>query len=578
MLPSSLELENAVVTTLAHIAEMVGATLGPGGRHVLIERQEMGMKPIVSKDGVTVFKHLGYQSASRQLILEAARDAATRTASEAGDGTTTATILSSAIASATADVVKANPRVSPQRIVREMEALVPAIMKKIDSYKLYVDSENYASVLLKVATLSANGDNELASAVIEALDTVGEEGNMTIVESSGNSRYSIERIHGYTVELGYEESCRNFGSGFINDKSGTQVNLEAPVFILFDGVVNDIMQVFPALQALGGQFEKTARVNRGIVLVAHGFSDSFLGDLSFNWNSPQSTAKVFPLLTPQSAIHNARTNFLYDLQAYVGVPVFNPTDRPVSDLDPEKMTDNCRAISFECNRFRSSIFAKEDIDAIQLRVDELKEHLKAPESEYEAKDLQVRIGKLTSGIARLNISAPSSSETREKRDRAEDAWMAIKGASKHGALPGGGYVLVQLSADLFNAEKELQVSPKKLALLILATSLLKPVEVLYRNYGYSDEETKSQIVKLLNSDNQTFDISEQKWVDKFDILDSGPAVIEAIRNSISIASLLGTVGGIIAFKRDTEEDRKEADLVRKFETAIGERGSVNVQN
>jgi chaperonin GroEL len=161
MIGTSEVLESVVLKTLAHIANMAGATLGPGGRQVLIERPEMGMKPILTKDGVTVIKNLGYDDAIQQLVLEAARDASIRTASEAGDGTTTSSLLSSSIANATAAVVKANTQLSPQKIVREMQALVPVIESIMSRHKLDINGENYAEILQKVATLSANGDVEL---------------------------------------------------------------------------------------------------------------------------------------------------------------------------------------------------------------------------------------------------------------------------------------------------------------------------------------------------------------------------------------------------------------------------------
>src|SRR5271157_4238132 len=192
MVPPGKGLEDEVLETLAHMASEVGVTLGPGGKQVLIERPEMNMKPIITKDGVTVAKSLGYDSAIKQLILESARDAALRTASEAGDGTTTATILSSSIATSTAAVVRANSKLSPQKIVRELQALVPGIVEKIEQYKIKLDNKNYDSVLLRVATLSANGDVDLAKAVIEGFNMVGEEGNMTIVESNGESKYKVE--------------------------------------------------------------------------------------------------------------------------------------------------------------------------------------------------------------------------------------------------------------------------------------------------------------------------------------------------------------------------------------------------
>lgn len=575
MVPPGKELEDEVLATLEHMAREVGITLGPGGKIVLIERPEMNMKPIITKDGVTVAKALGYDSAIKQLILESARDAALRTASEAGDGTTTATILSSSIANSTAAVVRANSKLSPQKIVRELQALVPGIVEKIQSHKIDVTAKNADSVLLRVATLSANGDEKLAKSVLEAFNTVGSEGNMTIIEAQGDTSYKVERINGYTIDQGYEESCRMFSNGFINDKSGTLVILNNPVFLLYDGIVNDMSQIYEALTKLGEKFKMTGRQDKGVILLAHGFSDMILGDLHVNWTHPNSIVKVFPLMTPTNvAVMNWRTQFLYDLQAYTGSPVFNPIDKPLVDIDVDSLINNNRAKQIEVSRFRTSVIATEDNEAIEIRVNELKLQKEKPESDYELNDLNVRIGKLTSGIARLTVYAPSAGDTREKRDRAEDAWMAIRGATKYGAVPGGGYVLVKLSAHLVTAADQQTSLPKKLAMLILAEAFRRPVEVLYENYGYNAEEVNKQILSFLMHPEETFDIFEQKWIPKFDILDSAPAVIEAIRNSISIASLLGTLGGIVAFKRDSESDKSEEKFVRKFEAATGTRGSV----
>jgi chaperonin GroEL len=253
--------------------------------------------------------------------------------------------------------------------------------------------------------------------------------------------------------------------------------------------------------------------------------------------------------------------------------VFNPLDRPLSELNPEVLVSLNKIKKFEANRFRSTIIAEEDFDAIKERVEALKTIV--PESEYEANDLKVRIGKLTSGIARLTIYAPSAGESREKRDRAEDAWMAVRGAVKYGALPGGGWTLVQVArylSDLSNSEPT--QGPKKMAIDILKDSVIRPVRQLYENYGYRPEEIDEFMAQLEVRFNETFDIENQKWVSKFQLLDSYPAVTEALRNSISIASLLGTLGGIVCFQRDVIEDRKEADFVRRFEGASGIRGSL----
>jgi chaperonin GroEL len=352
--------------------------------------------------------------------------------------------------------------------------------------------------------------------------------------------------------------------------------LNKPIFLLYDGIMNDISQILEGLTKLGNYFTSTRAQDRGVVLVAHGFSDMVLGDLHLNWNHLESTVKVVPLLTPVDvAIQNWRSQFLFDLQAYTGSPVFNPVDKPITELDPEQMSKNNRVKGIEIGRFRTSVISDEDDEALSIRVSELKERLKKPESDYEINDLNVRIGKLTSGIAKLSVSAPSAGESREKRDRAEDAWMAIRGAVKYGAVPGGGFILVRLSAQLMVEAEKLAKTPKKFAMNILARALLRPVEVLYENYGYKDESVAKQLTSMLGRTEQTFDISEQKWVDKYDILDSVPAVVEAIRNSISIASLLGTLGGIVAFRRDAQTDKEEERFVRKYEGGTGTRTSIS---
>lgn len=568
IIPSNKQLEQYIVKTLSNIAQIVGATLGPGGRPVLLERPEINMPPIITKDGVTVVKHLGYHNSIQQLILETVRDAALRTAANAGDGTTTAIVLSHAIASLTAAVVNQYSKISPQKIVREMKNLIPFILSRIDLYR--ITDVSVEDMLLKVATLSANGDAALAATIIDAFNLVGDEGNITITELIGSTKYEAIRINGYTIERGYEESTKKFSQGFINDRTGTQVVLDEPIFVLFDGVINDVSQIIDSFSKLGQYFVDTGRPHRGVVLVAHGFSDQVLGSLHVNWNTADTFIKVFPLLTPERAILNWRSDFLHDLQAYTGCPIFNPISCPLSTMDPADLVKNNKVTYFECGRFRASVIAEEDPAAIELRVEELKKRRENPQSQYEINDLDVRIGQLTSGIARVNIYAPSQAESREKRDRAEDAWMAVRGAIKHGAVPGGGYIWVRLSADLTSVHQSLQQPlTTRLAAYILSEAFLSPVKLLYQNYGYNEQEITQQLTQLLRDDGNTFDISEQKWVPSFEILDSLPAVTEAIHNSLSIASLLGTIGGIVAFMRDYQTDKAEEAYIRDFEAQTG---------
>jgi chaperonin GroEL len=158
MVPPGEDLSDLVLSTLKDMANMAGATLGPLGRQLLLERPEMELKPIVTKDGVTVIKHMGYSSAVQQLVLEAARDAAIQTAADAGDGTTTATILSYAIAARANKATQANPNISPQAIIREMKNSMPYILEAIDKYKIKIDEDNFYDILKQVAKVSGNAD------------------------------------------------------------------------------------------------------------------------------------------------------------------------------------------------------------------------------------------------------------------------------------------------------------------------------------------------------------------------------------------------------------------------------------
>lgn len=560
---------DSVIDTLQHMADMAGSTLGPGGRQVLIERPEMNLPPIMTKDGVTVIKNLGYQDPIKQLVLEAARGAAIRTAAEAGDGTTSATILAASIARSTRDLVRDHPRISPQKLIRAMQAQVPTIHSLIKDLSIMPDGENFEDVLLKVAELSANGDTALAEKVVDAYNMVGDEGNLTIVEKAGPSSYDLERIHGYTVDRGYEESLKKFANGFVNDKSGTMVGLKNPVVILYDGVVTNPNAILEPLNKIVNELDNRQVKDQFILFVAHGFTDSVLGFFHVNWQQPE-TPFVLPLVTPESAIRNWRSHFLYDLQAYTGVPVFNPIDNPFNKVDPVQLIDDCLVTAVECQRYRTSIIAQEDETLLDDRVQQLKEQLKAPESEYEANDLRVRIGKLTSGIARLSVMGPSDAETRERRDRAEDAWMAIRGAIRDGACPAGGWVWVRVSQAMAKmATQTTQSDPiTSIACNALAVAMLKPVLKLYENYGYHEDEYARILSDLAEKEDETFDISTQEWVPTTDLLDSTSALLQAVENSISIASLLGTIGGVVVFGRDMEADSKEQQFARNFERTI----------
>lgn len=586
-------LNKIILDTMAEISAIVGATLGPGGQPVLIERED-DLPAAITKDGVTVYRALGFQNPIAHAILETARDASIRTASEAGDGTTTATVLSEAIVRNTLQFTKDNPRLSPQRVISGLRATFDKVIEPlIKSSAVRVDSTSPEgrALMRSVAKTSANGDESLADAVLEAFAITGDEGNVTIVEASGPSGYEVEHLSGFPIPMGYEDSMNRFYSRFINDHANQRILLDNPVFILYDGKVTEIQTVLPALEKIA-QAYTTLKFNHNVVLVAHGFSESVLGNLAIIYDQPNNL-KIVPMLTPMSAQLNGQTQFLHDLAAVTGARVFDGLTNPLdsaqleTDFGPvvdESTEEGPRLRSYgphhlEMGRFRSTLVGIPEDEATSERLVERVEALRQAKShegvsQLDATLIQERIAKLTGGIARLKCLGASGGELREKRDRADDAVCAVRGALKHGALPGGAWTLQFVAAAIEQID-----DPSGALKGILIPSLREPLVRILENAGWSSDEIDSGVKVVTDSAGTLLKLSDESLtsavivdttsgevINAFDrgVVDATPAVLEALRNSLSIASLLGTLGGTIVYPRDGQLEREEAARAQSF--------------
>lgn len=568
------KLSKVVLNTMKTISDIVGATLGPGGRQVAIERFEHAIPPMLTKDGVTVFRSLGFENAEAQCTMECARDAAIRTASEAGDGTTTATVLAEAMVRLADEFCTKHPHHRPQKVVRRLEATCrDSLLPSIQAMSIKVDSttDEGRSLLRNVAKVSANGEEELADAVMKCFDLVGDEGNVTIVEVSGSSHYEVEQIDGFPIGIGYEDSAAKFYPKMINDAGRQMSVMEEPVFVLYHGTLTEVQSAFSILSKVGDMFqlliqgEQTEYRHHNVVFVAVGFSEQVLGAFASSWGLADSI-KIFPLVIPKSPLPNFQTQFLEDLSAITGATIFDPINKPLDTGTLEDLGPG--TASFESSRFRSVIIGRAAnkgepwetklIDQISV----VEAQLENPESDLDRHLLQERLGKLTGGIAKLRVVGSSNGELKEKRDRAEDAVCAVRGAIKHGCLPGGGWALLKAISLLDKSDPVIRE--------VLAPALMEPVYRLLFNCGMSELEVREVIdpILLAMKDDQVlvYDALENRHGDPVElgILDSTPAVIEAVRNSISIASLLGTLGGMVVFARDHDLERSEARATQQW--------------
>lgn len=548
------KLQKIIVETMDEIAGVVGKSLGPGGRVIIIESDLQGIPNKNTKDGVSIFRALGSHDPFKHLIIEQTRDAAIRTVNEAGDGTTTATVISAALIKNLFDFCSKNRRYSPQKVARIIartldETLVPSIRKQ--SIKITTKNQD---LLERVATVSVNGDKDMAKAVIQAFEEVGygASSHVTIQELSGPSgQYEVKLIEGFPVDKGYEESIGKFHPAFINDQGNQRCLLDKPLFILFDGNITDMVQIQPVLESIGEEYVSGKSEFKNVVIVAHNFSDQVLTQLAFNFPNPQ-TINIVPLTTPLSQIINGQLEFLMDISAFTGAKIFD-MNNSLLDALPEDFGKNMEKI--EIYRFRTTIVGEPDQLNVEDRASQISTRMNQSESKIEKILLEERLGKLTNGIAQLKIYGSSNAELKEKADRAEDAVCAVRAAISHGCLPGGCRVLINLLIGLL-AETE----NKEIMQDVLIPSLAAPFYKLLDNAGYNVDEQQEILGKLLENKDLVYDVENGVFgkAKELGIFDATLAVEQALKNAVSIASVMGTLGGIVAFPRDGQLERQHA--------------------
>jgi chaperonin GroEL len=381
------------------------------------------------------------------------------------------------------------------------------------------------------------------------------------------------------MAIGFEESIGKFHTAFINDKANQRCKLDKPLFLLYDGIVNDLVGFLPLIDSLGKKYVQDGDSDYcNLVLVAHGFSENVLTTLAFNFSNP-TTLNVVPMATPMTNQKNSRLEFLYDLAAFTGAKIFDMNNQ-VSKAGLKDLGAGMEL--FEFYRFRGTVVGQPDEMDISDRAEELEQQLKNAASISERLDLEERLGKLTNGIAKLKIYGASNGELKERHDRCEDAVCAVRSAIKHGALPGGCRILVNLALKL-NSEYEENHRDYKLVQIVLIESLMEPLRKLLDNAGYNSEEIQKIITDYFLDTKSVYDIENMEFGDPEDlgIFDASQAVIQALENSVSIASVMGNLGGIVCSPRDNQLElqawKEEQDFKRAVDHADEFANEANVR-
>jgi len=531
---SDKEIINDVVcSTIENMATIVRSTLGPGGRGVLIERD--GQSPLVTKDGVTVAKSLGVDKAEANIIIEAAKEICLNTAKEAGDGTTTAIVLADSLIKAGHEFLKDNPKYNPQKVVNELKKLYSDVVCNFLKDHALVDLTS--EQLVSVATISANGDTEIASAAVEAIMSAGDDGTVLIEESQGNDM-KVDSIDGYIVTAGLKE-LGQIGPVFINDRAGQQVAMDNGAVFLYDGTINNLK----TLSYMQDAMEGTDLYGSPIIIFAHDFSDTVLDKIAKNVKAGFVFA---PVKTPRTGMPNSRSMFLRDMAAYTGAAVFDP-----GNIEDIEYTDFGGFETAKCNMYETFVIAEPNTEAINSRVEELKSIAESCHSDYDRMFIKAAIGKLTGGISTIWVGGASDLEIREKKGRVEDAVEAVRSAIAEGIIPGGCSVHLMLADIIEQADQH----PK--SRFIMSKALRHPFKILLENCGEQFEDIwynlQEHMIYEGKLPNKIFNADTHEISDPFEcgVIEPAKVCRVSIGNALSVASLLMTLGGIVVVPRDS---------------------------
>jgi chaperonin GroEL len=480
---------------------------------------------LITKDGVSVAEHVAYRNNTKDTIAKAILQVAKNTVNQAGDGTTTAVVLAEAIYRAGYKYIEQG-RNSIQ-LYEELNRAKNQVVDAINKVKKDISEEEVKSV----AQISANGDEEIANIVYEAIMAVGEDGHIALEEGSSRET-ELSKIEGAVYKQGWT-SFGPHGSLLVTDKTRDICEMRDPAVLLYAGTLDDVHSLGSLIQKVYQLDPQTKQLANVVpfLIIANEFSDQVKEFIL--QNRMQGGYPIAAIKAPFDGSPNARTEMLEDLAALLGAKV---SAKGILDLKQvtEEHLGSCAKV--EISRNEMVVFeGSGDEEQIIQRVEDLKKLSESKLHEFDRENVRIRIGKLTGGIAIVRVGGNSELEILEKKDRIEDALCAARVAIQDGIVAGGGYTLYQISQQLFS-EKADEAS------VIMAEALQAPIKQIISNVGENPD-----VVLARMPSRKGYDARNKRYVDlmKEGIIDPAKVTKSALENAVSIAGLLLTTGGAI---------------------------------
>ena len=522
----NVEARDALKRGVDKLANAVKVTLGPRGRNVVIEKS-FGA-PLVTKDGVTVAKEIELEDKVENMGAQMVREVASRTSDNAGDGTTTATVLAQAIV--TTGLKNVTAGANPMDLKRGIDKAVEAVVAELKAISREIDSKNE---IAQVGTISANNDEAIGNLIADAMEKVGKDGVITVEEAKGTDT-TLETVEGMQFDRGY------LSPYFVTNADNMTAELENPFILIYEKKVSTMKDLLPVL-------EKVVQTGRPLLIISEDVEGEALATLVVN--KLRGTLKIAAVKAP--GFGDRRKAMLEDIAILTGGTVIS--EERGYKLENATLDYLGQAARVQIDKDNTTVVdGKGKSDDIKARVNQIRAQIETTTSDYDREKLQERLAKLGGGVAVLYIGASSEVEMKEKKARVEDALHATRAAVEEGIVPGGGVALIRAShvIDTLKAVNE----DEAVGFEIVRKAIESPLRVIAANAGVEGSIVVQKVKE--GSGNYGYNARTEVYEDlvKAGVIDPTKVTRTALQNAASVAGLMLTTEAVVSEKPKSEKE------------------------
>ena len=500
------------------LADAVKVTLGPKGRNVIIDKK-FGA-PTITKDGVSVAKEIELSEPIENMGAQLVKEVASKTADQAGDGTTTATVLTQAIFGVGIKNVAAGA--NPMDLKRGIDKAVAAVVAELKANSKPIST---SKEIAQVATVSANNDEAIGKMIADAMDKVGKDGVITVEEAKGTET-DVKTVEGMQFDRGY------LSPYFVTNTEKMEVELDHPYILIYDKKISSMKELLPVL-------EPVAQSGKPLLIIAEDVDGEALATLVVN--KIRGALKVAAVKAP--GFGDRRKAMLEDIAILTGGTVISEERGFKLENATPDMLGRAEKINIDKDN-TTLVNGAGDKGAIKGRIAEIKAQIEKTTSDYDREKLQERLAKLSGGVAILYIGAATEVEMKEKKDRVDDALHATRAAVQEGVVVGGGVALVRAASalDKLKGDNEDQDT----GINIIRVAIEAPLRTIVSNAGGEPSVVVNKIRD--NKGNYGYNARTDKYEDLFKtgVIDPTKVTRLALENAASIAALLLTTECVVA--------------------------------